>query len=209
VDKYDSAITYVDAEIGVLMQLLEQRGLGNNTVVIVTSDHGESLGQHDMQFHGIALYLEQIHVPLMLRYPGRIGPGLRVEPPVSNAALAATVMDLIGTGEQNFFPGRGLSGILTKGERITNSQNPISELAQNEIVIDPDRQARNVEPTAMDGDMKSVLTPQWHLIEHRTLGDQLYNWVADPAEVNNLIQTPQGKVATQTLKSEITQHSHP
>ena len=70
-------------------------------------------------------------------------------------------------------------------------------------MIGPDRQARNVEPTAMDGDMRSLITPQWHLIWHEKFGEQLYDWVHDPAETNNVIYTPAGKAAANSLAPEI------
>jgi hypothetical protein len=70
-------------------------------------------------------------------------------------------------------------------------------------VIGPDRQARNVEPTAMDGDMRSLIAPQWHLIWHQKFGEQLYDWVHDPGEMNNVINTPEGQAAVNSLAQEI------
>jgi arylsulfatase A-like enzyme len=196
----------LDTEIGDLMKQLQQRRLLKNTVVIFTSDHGESLGQHAMSFHGIALYREQIRVPLLIWYPGKVPAGIRVTLPVSNAAIAATVMDLVET-EQGSFPGAGLDEFWTKFKPSWPS--PISQLAKNEIVIDPDRQARNIEPTAMDGDMTSMFTPQWHFIVHQTLGEQLYDWRQDPGEVRNLLNTPQGQAAVQALRNEMQQRTVP
>ena len=81
--------------------------------------------------------------------------------------------------------------------------HPVSQLEKNEIVIDPDRRARKLVPTAMDGDMQSIVTPQWHLILHQTLGAQLYDWVNDPGELHNLIDTPEGKAEAQKLETEM------
>jgi arylsulfatase A-like enzyme len=209
IDRYDSALKYDDAEIGNLLQELDRRGLTGNTLVVITSDHGESLGQHDMQFHGIALYLEQIHVPLLVRLPGKVPAGLKVQPPISNASLAATVMDFADARTQHEFPSAGLDALWNDPEAATSWPFPISELAKNDIVIDPDRQARNVEPTAMDGDMKSLITPQWHFIVHEKLGDQLYDWNRDPGETQNLINTRQGQEAEATLNQELQKQSAP
>jgi hypothetical protein len=82
-------------------------------------------------------------------------------------------------------------------------------LAKNDIVIDPDRQARNVEPTAMDGGMKSLITPRWHFIVHEKLGEQIYDWVHDPGETQDLINTQQGHAAATSLTVEMEKQSAP
>jgi len=123
--------------------------------------------------------------------------GIRPSLPVSNAALAATIMDLV-EAKQGSFPGADLDAFWTKIDVGPTQPLPISELAKNEIVIDPDRRARNIEPTAMDGNMKSLFTPQWHFIVHQTLGEQLYDWSQDPGEVRKLIYTPQGQGGSQS-----------
>jgi arylsulfatase A-like enzyme len=209
IDRYDAALNYDDSEVGNLMEELQKRGVRGNTLVIITSDHGESLGQHAMQFHGIALYREQIHVPLLIWYPGNVPAGVRVTRPVSNAAIASTVMDFVEAASHKNFPGAGLDALWTKTDVEPSWQYPLSELAKNEIVIDPDRQARNVEPTAMDGDMKSLVTPQWHFIVHQILGEQLYDWVHDPGELRNLINSPEGQNTVKILTQEIQKPNTP
>jgi hypothetical protein len=209
IDRYDSALNYDDEQIGKLLQALEQRRLTQKTLVIITSDHGESLGQHDMQFHGIALYLEQIHVPLITRFPGRIPAGMTVATPISNASIAATVLDIIEGHKQNAFPGSGLDQLWNNPDAASHWRYPISELAKNDIVIDPDRRARDVEPTAMDGDMKSLITPQWHFIIHQSLGEQLYDWVHDPGEVRNLASVPNTQSLLTVFKADIQKPQEP
>ena len=207
IDAYDSAISYVDAEIGDFMHQLEQRGLDKDTLVIITSDHGEGLGEHRMQYHGIGLFREQIHVPLVIRYPGHIPPGVRLAPPRSNAAIPATVMDLVDEAGPKVFPGTSLRS-LWDGSNPASPSFPISELQKNGI-DDRDSQARQVEPTAIDGDMKSLVTPKWHLIVHQTMGTQIYDWVDDPGELHNLINTPEGRAAANRLEPELRSASVP
>jgi arylsulfatase A-like enzyme len=203
IDRYDRALNYDDAEIQELMQELQKRGVLQNTLVVITSDHGESLGQHDMQYHGIALYLEQIHVPLVIWQPQNVPAGVRIKTPVSNVAIASTIMGFVEGQDQQAFPGEGLDALWKETDKQPGWRYPISELAKNDIVIDPDRQARNLEPTAMDGDMKSVVTPQWHYIWHEKFGEQIYDRVRDPGETRDLINTPEGQQARAVLKSEI------
>lgn len=204
VDRYDSALAYTDAEIGKLFHELQKRGLTNNTVFLITSDHGQSLGQHHLFHHGSSLYLEQIHVPLIIWYPGHVPAGVRVAAPISNAAIAATVMNL--TGKSNPFRGSGLSPFWSGNSLTFDYPNAISELSKKAILDDCDMPARTLVPTSVDGDMSSIVTPEWHLIEHQTLGKQLYNWKTDPGESRNLINTPEGSAVAGSLELEMQGH---
>lgn len=75
---YDAEILYVDRQIGRLWRSLEELAILDRTVLILTSDHGEEFWDHGDILHGRTLYRESIHVPLLIRYPGVIPPGLRV-----------------------------------------------------------------------------------------------------------------------------------
>ncbi len=202
IDAYDASVKYADDAIGRLMQALEQRGLSQNTLVILTSDHGESLGQHGLTYHGQALYRELIHVPLVMWYPGHLPPGMRVRTPVTNAAIPATILSLLGGGAPDAFPSSSLITLWQTGSG-TDWPNPLSELARNDIADKEDKAAAKVVPTATTGSMKSLVTPQWQLITHETMGDQLYDWALDPVESNNLIHTPEGQATAVGLKSRI------
>jgi arylsulfatase A-like enzyme len=198
---YDQGIEYTDHYIGLLLQALKQRGLDKNTLVIITSDHGESLGEHNFFTHGRVLYWEQIHVPLIIWRPGQVPPGFRFAQPVSNISIAATIMDLLGfeTGE---FPGPALSLAWQPHHKI-DWPDPISELGQDTRVFKYDPDLNKRLPTAQTGPMKSVVTERWHLIIHETLGRQLYDWKHDPTESNDLINTPAGQEAAANLLAQL------
>lgn len=201
VDAYDSGVKYVDDYIGRLMDELSHRDLANNTLVIITSDHGEALGQHHLRTHGNTLYWEQIHVPLVIWYPGHVAAGVTVTTPVTNAAIPATIMDLLGAGAQSTFPPSSLRALWQTGG-APNWPDPLSELARYAI-SDEDQDARTLVPTASTGAMKSLVTTQWQLITHETMGDQLYDWVLDPAESNNFAHTLPGQSTVSGLKSRM------
>ena len=203
IDQYDNALTYVDAYLRELLHELERRQLAKDLIVIITSDHGETLGQHHLEFHGITLYREELWVPLVFWYPGHIPAGLRQDMPVSIASIPETIIELLGSGTQKTFPQRALSPLWRSGQIIADWPKPISELAQNEIVSKEDRAAGKIEPTAIDGDLVSVVTSDWHFIRHSRFGDQLYRWKDDQGEVNNVISAPEGKA----IASELTQLS--
>ncbi|MGA9814986.1 MAG: sulfatase [Terriglobales bacterium] len=205
IDEYDASVKYADDALGRLMQALDQRGLTNNTLLIVTSDHGESLGQHGLTYHGQALYRELIHVPLLMWYPGHV-PAAKVQTPVTNAAIPATIIDILG--EPNTFPCSSLSPLWQTGGG-TDWPDPLSELARNDIADKEDRAAAKIVPTATTGSMKSLVTRQWQFITHESMGDQLYDWALDPAESNNLITSPEGQSAAAGLKSRMEEMMRP
>ena len=203
IDEYDASVKYADDALGRLLQALDQRGLSSNTLVIVTSDHGESLGQHGLTYHGQALYRELIHVPLVIFYPGHVPAGVKVQTPITNAAIPATIIEILGARtQQNAFPCPALNA-LWQASGGSDWPDPLSELARNDIADKEDRAAAKIVPTATTGSMKSLVTPQWQLITHETMGDQLYDWALDTAESNNLIHAAEGKTAAVGLKSQM------
>jgi len=92
---YDGEISEVDEQVGRILEDLERRGLTGRTVVAVAADHGESLGEHGELTHGLLLYEPTLHVPLLVRAPGRLKPRV-VEAPVSLVDLAPTLAGLLG-----------------------------------------------------------------------------------------------------------------
>lgn len=91
---YDAEIAYLDDEIGKLLAELNERGLGEDTIVIITSDHGELFGEHGLANHFKALTREETHVPLLIRYPGKIEGGLRIATPAQLRDILPTVIEL-------------------------------------------------------------------------------------------------------------------
>jgi arylsulfatase A-like enzyme len=202
-DQYDDSVKYVDDNIGRLLAELEQRGRMRNTLVVITSDHGESLEQHGLATHGKVLYREVIQVPLVFWYPGHIPAGMRLDTMISNAAIPATVMEILGAKGQSDFPARGLTALWEDAKAGRDWPPPLSELAQNKYAAKTDKDADRRVMTASDGPMKSLMTARWHLIVHKKLGDQLYDWRQDPGESKNLIGTVAGREAAVPLLSRM------
>jgi arylsulfatase A-like enzyme len=197
IDAYDGAIAYVDDHIGQLLAELQRRGLGNNTAVVITSDHGESFGEHGLYLHGNSLYREEIHVPLIFWAPTQIPAGRRLALPVTNAAIPATVMDLVSTGDQMLFPGLPLATLWQTPEAPHDSSHPLAEIAQ--IPWAPEK-----APTH-HGSMKSLVSPQWHYIIHEKLGTQFYNRQDDHQELHNLAENQEKQDDLAVLRWQLQQ----
>jgi len=115
---YDGEISEVDEQVGRILSELDHRGLAKRTVVAVAADHGEGLGEHGELTHGLLLYEPTLHVPLLVRAPGRLKARV-VETPVSLADLAPTLAGLLGKAlpapAQGSLDGRDLSAALLSG----------------------------------------------------------------------------------------------
>lgn len=96
VGKYDGAIAFIDHELGRLFETLKDRDLWDNTFIILTSDHGESLTEHEIYFDHHGLYDETIHVPLLFHFPSKLPQGKRIPALVQHVDLLPTILDMLG-----------------------------------------------------------------------------------------------------------------
>jgi len=119
---HDGEIDYVDDELRQFFHALSRKKLLDNTLVVVTADHGEAFHEHGLLQHGL-LYDENLHVPLILWWPRRLRPAVIAEP-VSNSDVAATVLALVESGVPEPCPGRPLP---IDGGVGRNGVRPLSE----------------------------------------------------------------------------------
>jgi arylsulfatase A-like enzyme len=193
-DAYDGAINYVDDQLRGLMQQLKERGLDRNTMVVITSDHGESFGEHGLMTHGSALYRELIHVPLVLWRPGAIPADRRVEEPVSLTELPATLLEQAGEHDHPHFPQRSLARFWTGTAGENDKPGVISQLAQLPW---------NPRFPNYDGPMQSITTPQWHYIHGGKFRDELFACCDSRPEQPNLADTVRGQNVISQLKQQM------
>ena len=187
---YDGSIAYVDEQLARIREELRAKGLAENTLVIVTSDHGEQFGEHGLIDHANSLYLPLLHVPLVLLHPGTVPAGRRVGPTVSLADLPATILDLVGL-DSSPFPGRSM-------RELWRSSSAIDRPAFSQLAVLPD--ARPWEPTAR-GPMSSVIIGDLHVIRNGDGRLELYDHGADPAEEIDLGQSPAAAACAAVLGS--------
>ncbi|MGH7554773.1 MAG: sulfatase [Longimicrobiales bacterium] len=172
---YEGALAYLDDELGRLFGELEQRGLLDRTIVVVTSDHGEQFGEHGLMDHGNSLYSPLLRVPLLIRYPQRVPTALRIGQHVSLRDLPATLVDLSGTAPASF-PGASLAR--TWRGRDSGSEPLFAEVRDG------------IRPSSWlpiaKGELRSVIADGYHYIQNGDGSEELYHLANDPDELRDL-----------------------
>ncbi len=196
-DAYDGAIAYEDEQLAALLRGLKRRGQLANTVVIITSDHGEEFGEHGWVTHGNGLYLPAVHVPLLVSYPGRIPGGIRVTDRITLRDLPATVVDLAGLGAEETFPGRSLS-VHWDSTRTTayGARSPLL------LEVNP-YQGEPVWYAGAKGKMHSIISGKYHYIVNGDEREELYDIVSDPWEKTDLSGLPDNRRALMDLRAAL------
>jgi arylsulfatase A-like enzyme len=186
-DSYDNCLSYLDGQLGELFDTLQSGGVLDNTVIIVTSDHGEELGEHGLFEHGESLYRPEIQVPLLFVLPGRGQSSVVVREPVSLRDLPATIVELTGLAGESPFPGKSLARLWRDSPseaapRVTDSGGVISELS----APNPTNPSQGRSP-AMRGPLISVVEDDYVYIRNQRDGrEQLFHELDDPGELVNL-----------------------
>lgn len=114
--KYDSAISFIDENIGVVLKFLEEKNGLENTIILITSDHGESLTEHNIYFSHHCLYDELIHIPLIFYYPKKFK-GKRISSFVQHVDITPTLLDMLGIDKRFNFDGRTLIPLIKGNEK--------------------------------------------------------------------------------------------
>ncbi|MFC1890697.1 sulfatase [Thermodesulfobacteriota bacterium] len=185
---YDGGIRYLDSKIAEIIGFLESKGVLDDALVIIASDHGEEIGDHQEWGHQFALYDTLIRVPLILRLPGVFPEGLRVPEQVALIDILPTMLDLLGEelepSNRPELAGQSLLGYLD-GE--PSERDIASELARPFLMV------RGLSGKYPDVDfgflmkrMRSIRTPAEKLIWSSDADHELYRFEEDPGEIENL-----------------------
>jgi arylsulfatase A-like enzyme len=206
-ESYNSAIASVDARVGELLGELKRRGVLRNTLVILTSDHGEHLGEHGgITGHGNTLYLPLLHVPLVISYPSHVPAGARVERTVSLQDIPATILELLGVAGDPSLPGESLarywnpeaSDIAPSG---TSAGAAFSQLTFNSF-------ARPNDPIR-NGTMQSLMDERFHYIRNGDGREELYDYLADADERTNLAEGAESASLLASFRERLAQRASP
>ena len=164
-DPYLAAIAYEDAQIARVVEYLDRRGLLDESLIVVTGDHGESLGEHGEESHGIFVYDEALRVPLIVRGPG-IEPR-RVSAAVRLIDVMPTVLDFLG------LPIPSMQGVTLTRLMSGAEENPREVYAESRY---PERFGWSALRALRVGRLKVIEAPR----------PELFDVVADPREQHNL-----------------------
>ena len=188
---YDVLVAYTDREIGRLLEGLDAARLGDDTLLIVTGDHGEGLMTHGHMFHGVHVYEEAVRVPLVVRWPGRVAAGVEVPGPFALVDLAPAVLELLGDAHAGGLGRPGAASRLLGGEGAAASAAPIHLYRRHysgEEEVGDGLEAR--------GEKYGVRAGSWKLIEGPAEGTlELFDLASDPAERVNLAASEPERVA--------------
>jgi len=184
---YDGEVSYVDARVGEIYALLRERGLLRNTFFVITSDHGENLGEHQLMDHAYCLYDTLLRVPLIVRGPTEFPAGERVLDQVQTLDLFPTILDLADIRDADLraqVQGRPLfPASLRDRVAVAESlepQPPVAVLRRRYPELDGSR---------FDRALRAVRTPRYKYIWASDGRDELYDLEADPGETRNLVST--------------------
>ena len=183
-DAYDSCLAYLDEQLGVLFNELQRRSALDDTLVVITSDHGEGLGEHDLFDHGESLYGTELDVALLILLPFK-GRTARVVPQVvSLRDLPATIVDLVGQGAGSPFPGHSLASLWRDHAGIP----AVASEAFSELFASSPRKTNRGRSPADRGPLISVAAAEFVYIRNEGDGaEELFNKNDDPHELSNRV----------------------
>jgi len=189
-DVYDRAIHWTDSLVGALVAALAQHGLLDRTLIVLAADHGEAFREHGVEGHGRDLYRETTHVPLVLSFPFRLEPGVRVSQTVSNVDIWPTLLDLLGLPALPGADGRSLLPLVL-ADADGGVTRPEQRPAFSHLLRGWGNAAREPVP------LLSVTQGPRHLIA--THEDpprfELYDREVDPEEQSDLYPAAEGEAA--------------
>jgi arylsulfatase A-like enzyme len=183
-DAYDDCLASLDRELGKLFDELRRRDVLDQTLLILTADHGEQFGEHGAFGHGMSLYEPEVHVPLIVVSPGRVPRGVIVDEAVSLRDVPATVADLVVGAVPSPFPGTPLTGTWSGSSRqdAETANAPLSEL---DAPIEESHDSSGSHQH--QGPCRVILAGRTTYLQHGDGTEELYDLENDPAESRNLI----------------------
>ena len=195
--QYDACIAYMDACFAHVLTHLDELGLSGDTLVVVTADHGEELDEHGHWFDHHGLYDTNLHIPLLMRCPGLLPVGKRVNGLCQMPDIAPTILNLLDLGEvaeREGMTGRSLVPLIESPVGTTRGSVDMLHITEN---------------TWMK--KRGVRTPTWKLIVPLEVPDihghsevELYDLTGDPGELNNVADDY--PAVTQNLRAQMEAH---
>lgn len=174
---YDSEILYLDSEVGRLFDKLKELGVYDNTLIVVTSDHGHSYGEHHLSGHGGWIFEEVVRVPLIVRYPGGRDGGTVISERYSLVNLFQLIMDEMG-----------LTAPDTAGTFFPSGQRDFCVVENG-----PDQPYRHWKVIYSGHELRGIYNDRFKLVTIDGEMAELYDLANDPGETTNLLEDERQK----------------
>lgn len=188
-DFYDQGVRYLDGEISKLFNFLKENNVYQNSIICLTSDHGEEFLEHGEGFHNPKLYNELLHVPLLIKIPGE--KNQRIETKVSQIDLPSTLCELAGIVSSSSFKG---GNFFTNGREMIFHQSGLGEKGKMNGWIEIEVLRECKFACQSDG---------WkYILDYPKKREELYNLCQDPKEQNNLLKREPAVLAEMRQKIE-------
>jgi arylsulfatase A-like enzyme len=200
--RYLGLVTLVDQSIGAILACLERCDLTGNTIIVHTSDHGDSLGAHHL-FGKETMFEEATRVPLLVRLPGQTRVKT-IQQPISHIDFVPTLLDLLGQSNHPQCAGKSLLPLIT--EDATPPQNVFLEWAPNRTKIKKGTKLarrRTIKRAVEESTRTIVTSDEWKLCLRDMDLNELYNLNDDPRETCNLYADGQYASVISRLTGEI------
>jgi N-acetylglucosamine-6-sulfatase len=183
----------VDESLGRIMSALVERNLLGNTIIVFTSDHGYWYGEHGLNDERRLAYEESIRIPLLIRYPAMIKPGISIDKYVQSIDLAPTLLDFAGITPPRKFDGMNIVPLLQNKQVAWRSSILVEYYS--DIVF----------PRIQKMGYKAIRTDRYKFIRYEELSNmnELYDLQQDPYELNNLIKKTGSDTITTRLNEEL------
>jgi len=199
--RYLGLVTLVDRSIGAVLACLERCGLTDHTIVVHTSDHGDSLGAHHL-FGKETMFEEATRVPFLVRLP-RQTRAKTIQQPISHIDFVPTLLDLLGQPKHPQCAGESLLPLINDDE--ATSRNVFLEWAPNRTKIKKGTKLarRRLIKRAVEESTRAIVSDGWKLCLRDKDSNELYNLKDDPFETRNLFADRQYASVISRLTSEI------
>jgi arylsulfatase A-like enzyme len=188
--RYLGLVTLVDQSIGAILGCLERCGLSENTIIVHTSDHGDSLGAHHL-FGKETMFEEAARVPWLIRLAGQTRPKM-ISHPVSHIDFVPTLLDLLGQSNHPQCAGKSLLPLVH--DETASARNVFLEWAPNRTKVKKGSRLarRRTIKRAVEESTRTLVSPAgWKLCLRDKDLNELYNLKKDPFETRNLYSDPQ------------------
>jgi len=200
--RYLGLVTLVDQSIGAILGCVERCGLTEHTIVVHTSDHGDSLGAHHL-FGKETMFEEAARVPWLIRLPGQTRQKM-ISHPVSHIDFVPTLLDSLGESNQPQCAGKSLLPLINDATASPN--NVFLEWAPNRTKVKKGSRLarRRMIKRAVEESTRTIVTPDgWKLCLRDKDSNELYNLKDDPFEMRNLCADAQYASVVSHFASEI------